>query len=721
MIEFIANLVSSSLLYNLAMTILHSLWQGAILVFLMNLYLKYSENDSPTFRYNIAFSTLMLIGVAAIGTFIYYSFNIDFGKSSATAFNPIIQSNPLETIPTSAGPLSMENFDIKTAIPLISGLWIVGVVFFTTRLLLGYVHIIEIKRSLKLNVPIWLTDKLESLKQEYGISQNISVAISHRIISPLMMGVIRPTIVFPVAAINQLSPEEIELILRHEIGHIIRRDYVQNFVVRTMQIIMFYHPCVWWTTRIIEKERENHCDDYAISGLEDKIFYAKTLVKIREMRASQDYQLALGFSKNNQSLLNRIKRILNHNQKMSIMKGNLLVGIVLLSSLICLSAGTFYFKNIKADFPEKIETKRIESLDINIPKFPLKLRSEAQDTSKEELRKMIREREEKIREKSREMREKSRELRESTRELRNELRELRRQNGDRSYRFNYSGDWDEKDWEEFSEKMEKWGEEFSERFESEEFKEKMKDFEKRMEEWGKDFEAKFESEEFKEKMKKFEKRMEEWGKEFEAKFDSEEFKEKMKKFEKSMEEWGEDFGNRFEDEEFQLHIEELAEASSELGLGVASSVMAAIGDGFEFDFDAEHFNNDFEYSFGEMGEEIGEMVSHIVEEVTESVEGLDEFDGDFIYVNADRSELSNLLLSELKSDGFYKKNEVSLTLDSNGVKINGKKPSSSISDKYLDLIQEYHDIELGSGHKLTFKYSDKKGNKKNSLSIEKSN
>ena len=64
-----------------------------------------------------------------------------------------------------------------------------------------------------------------------------------------------------------------------------------------------------------------------------------------------------------------------------------------------------------------------------------------------------------------------------------------------------------------------------------------------------------------------------------------------------------------------------------------------------------------------------------VEEVVESVEGLDEFDGDFIYVNADRSELSNLLLSELKSDGFYKKNKVSLILDSKGVKINGKKPS----------------------------------------------
>ncbi|MDG2450359.1 MAG: M56 family metallopeptidase, partial [Saprospiraceae bacterium] len=453
MIDFISNLVSSTVLYNLAMTILHSLWQGAVLVLLMNLYLKYSHNNSPTFRYNIAFATLILLGISVLATFSFYSLNVDWGGSKNSGLNPASEGSPLGSIPIIATTIAAESFDIKKMIPLISGIWIIGVGFFTMRLLFGYAQIIKIRKSLVLDIPNWLVIKVNHLKKEYGIDRNIKVGISQQVLSPLMMGVIRPIIIFPVAAINQLTPEEIELILRHELGHIIRQDYVQNFIIRTMEVLMFYHPCIWWTTRIIEKERENHCDDYAVQSPENRMFYAKTLVKIREMRASQHYQLALGFSKDNQSLLNRIKRILSHNQKMSIMKGNLIVGIVLLSSLICLSAGTYFFNKTKIDLPERIEVKDIRSLDISIPTFPIKLISSPQDTSKEELRKMIRERQEKIREKSREAREASRELRE-------ELRELRKQNGDHSYRIRVNRDWDEKDWEEFSEKMEKWGEEF---------------------------------------------------------------------------------------------------------------------------------------------------------------------------------------------------------------------------------------------------------------------
>ena len=686
MIDFISNLVSSTVLYNLAMTILHSLWQGAVLVLLMNLYLKYSHKNSPTFRYNIAFSTLILIGISALATFSFYSLNVDWGGSKNSGLNPASEGNPLGSIPIIATTIAQESFDIKKMIPLISGIWIIGVGFCTMRLLFGYAQIIKIKKSLVLDIPNWLVIKVHHLKNEYGIDRNIKVGISQQVLSPLMMGVIRPIIIFPVAAINQLTPEEIELILRHELGHIIRQDYVQNFIIRTMEVLMFYHPCIWWTTRIIEKERENHCDDYAVQSPENRMFYAKTLVKIREMRASQHYQLALGFSKDNQSLLNRIKRILSHNQKMSIMKGNLIVGIVLLSSLICLSAGTYFFNKTKIDLPERIEVKDIRSLDISIPTFPIKLISSPQDTSKEELRKMIRERQEKIREKSREAREASRELRE-------ELRELRKQNGDHSYRIRVNRDWDEKDWEEFSEKMEKWGEEFSE---------------------------KFESEEFKEKMEKFEKKMEKWGEEFEAKFESEEYKEKMKKFEKDMEEWGEEFAEKFESEEFQLHLEELAEASSELGVGVAASVMEALGEGFQFNFDHD-FDFEHDFDFGEMGEGIGEMVSEIVEEVRENIGDLHDLEHDYVYVNADKSEFTNLLLEKLKEDGFYKKNKVSLTMDNDGIKINGKSQSYQISDKYLELIEDYYDLEPGSGQKLLFEYSDKKGSKKNSLTIEKSN
>jgi len=148
--------------------------------------------------------------------------------------------------------------------------------------------------------------------------------------------------------------------------------------------------------------------------------------------------------------------------------------------------------------------------------------------------------------------------------------------------------------------------------------------------------------------------------------------------------------------------------------------MEALGEGFQFNFDHD-FDFEHDFDFGEMGEGIGEMVSEIVEEVRENIGDLHDLEHDYVYVNADKSEFTNLLLEKLKEDGFYKKNKVSLTMDNDGIKINGKSQSYQISDKYLELIEDYYDLEPGSGQKLLFEYSDKKGSKKNSLTIEKSN
>jgi beta-lactamase regulating signal transducer with metallopeptidase domain len=46
---------------------------------------------------------------------------------------------------------------------------------------------------------------------------------------------------------------------------VLRHDYLINLVQRMIETMLFYHPAVWWVSRQIRVERENCCDDIAVS------------------------------------------------------------------------------------------------------------------------------------------------------------------------------------------------------------------------------------------------------------------------------------------------------------------------------------------------------------------------------------------------------------------------------------------------------------------------
>ncbi|MEM8969065.1 MAG: hypothetical protein AAGE93_21795 [Bacteroidota bacterium] len=53
----------------LGITILHSLWQGFLLLFLLALFLRFGKSTSSNIRFAVAFATLLIFLVAFGGTF----------------------------------------------------------------------------------------------------------------------------------------------------------------------------------------------------------------------------------------------------------------------------------------------------------------------------------------------------------------------------------------------------------------------------------------------------------------------------------------------------------------------------------------------------------------------------------------------------------------------------------------------------------------------------
>src|SRR4029079_6617056 len=109
------------------------------------------------------------------------------------------------------------------------------------------------------------------------------------------------------SALAALSPLQVEAILAHELAHIRRHDYLVNLLQTLVEMLLFYHAAVWCLSRRMRAERENCCDDLAVSLCGDPYAYAKALADLEELRADSGH---LALAATGGSLIHRVRRLI---------------------------------------------------------------------------------------------------------------------------------------------------------------------------------------------------------------------------------------------------------------------------------------------------------------------------------------------------------------------------------------------------------------------------
>jgi len=147
-----------------------------------------------------------------------------------------------------------------------------------------------------------------------GIKRPVPIWISDLITSPVTIGFLKPIILIPLAAINHLTPQQLEAVLLHELSHIKRHDYLINLVITFIRTILYYNPFVKLFVKAIERERERSCDEMVMQFQYDPRGYASALLMIEKNNfISKPMLIAAGGRKND--LLYRVERILGIEKK----------------------------------------------------------------------------------------------------------------------------------------------------------------------------------------------------------------------------------------------------------------------------------------------------------------------------------------------------------------------------------------------------------------------
>jgi GWxTD domain-containing protein len=139
------------------------------------------------------------------------------------------------------------------------------------------------------------------------LSRSVRLIESCFIDAPVLVGYLRPVILMPLGCLANLPAGQIECILIHELSHIRRHDYLVNLLQAFVEGLLFYHPAVWWASRVAREERENCCDDLVVEITGDARVYAATLATLEHRRA-QSLEAAIAATGGN--LMKRIRRLL---------------------------------------------------------------------------------------------------------------------------------------------------------------------------------------------------------------------------------------------------------------------------------------------------------------------------------------------------------------------------------------------------------------------------
>ncbi|UON82092.1 M48 family metalloprotease [Dyadobacter chenwenxiniae] len=185
-----------------------------------------------------------------------------------------------------------------------------------------------------------------------NITQSVEFRETAKIVTPMVIGALRPVVLIPIGLLSGFSTAQIEAILAHELAHIRRNDYLINMLQSFVEVVFFFHPAIWWLSDRIRAEREHCCDDIALSVCGDKMSLAHALVKVAEWQRTPGF--AMAFASKKPLLLQRVQRVLGLNPKPARTLGNLPIMLFALSLVIGVSVYAVAQKSEKQKEGKKI-------------------------------------------------------------------------------------------------------------------------------------------------------------------------------------------------------------------------------------------------------------------------------------------------------------------------------------------------------------------------------
>jgi beta-lactamase regulating signal transducer with metallopeptidase domain len=356
----------------------HSLWQCLLVAAILHVALRLIPRRSTAqinARYLLSVAALVALPLLSATTY----FASDAGPitkrhveqpASATPLTQGVDSTSTSPWGATDGALAIglgvarvQIARIEPWLPLVSVVWFVGAFLAGLRMVAGWALSRRLVARAKVATENRWQARVATWCEELGVNKAVRFLVSDAIDSPLVVGWLKPVILWPTAALHGMTPQDVEAIIAHELAHIRRGDVLINLLQACIEVLFFHHPAAWWISAQIRAEREYCADDLAVRMLDrsesgTKLSYARALLALEEHRSIPLLSVAAKGGK----LLDRIRRLVGVETTGHSPARPLVGGLVTTSLLGILLAGVFVTSPSRAIGPRSVMIRPAEAV-----------------------------------------------------------------------------------------------------------------------------------------------------------------------------------------------------------------------------------------------------------------------------------------------------------------------------------------------------------------------
>ncbi len=309
---FQESLINNPLLAALAITLIHFLWQGVLVAAVLKALLSLISYQKSQLRY--ALSTLAMLAnliLPAVTFFLVY--DIDYRQVTHLVYAlPLLdQSLYLEQIQTNVWYIEWLEY-----LPLLTIVWLSFVIVLALKLIIELYNVNRLPLQGCSAADATLQKRFDSLMTQVGLSRHIPLLLSSKTDVPMAIGWLKPVVLIPFSMISGLTPQQLDMLLLHELAHIRRHDYLVNFLQTLVEITLFFHPGVRWVSKQMRNEREYCSDDIAVQHCGSPLAYAHTLADTASLCVKHRHNTIpnMAMAASGGDLKQRVVRLLDHQQ-----------------------------------------------------------------------------------------------------------------------------------------------------------------------------------------------------------------------------------------------------------------------------------------------------------------------------------------------------------------------------------------------------------------------
>ena len=334
-------------------TMVHLVWVGAVAGVLAALSRRLMRRAGPEIRHAAALCWLIVLAVspAAIFVCVYQPAVVDAEPTippvaRSTEATGVVEVELARTVAMRAGngsrveaeAIGAAHWQLESVVPYLPAVWLAGSLCALMLLLTGLIGVSGLRRSSQIITSGELPRRLRALADSLHIARQVSIGMCDRLAVPVLIGVIRPLILLPPAALCGWSTDQLEMVLLHELAHLRRWDNVVNILQRLVESVLFFHPVVWWLTEWLSLERESCCDRLVVGRSGGPVAYAEVLVALAGLRCRKRAAVLAMADRMVMARIRRLFKVEDQSMKLTVPEGIGLLGAAIVGTLLVFAA-----------------------------------------------------------------------------------------------------------------------------------------------------------------------------------------------------------------------------------------------------------------------------------------------------------------------------------------------------------------------------------------------